>query len=103
MQDDGSKRKRCTECRRWFAPAATAATSQRVCGTECRKKRRLRLARARRAERVQEYRVDERERQRERRQRRREAENKGPGGAAGGGGHAPPSAGNVAELAARLL
>src|SRR3954469_15922593 len=34
--------KRCTECRRWFRPVASAGTRQCVCGAECREARRQR-------------------------------------------------------------
>ena len=57
--------KRCTECRGWFEPSATATGHQRVCGLGCRKNRRAKLARKRRrcADLVA-VRDDERERQR---------------------------------------
>ena len=103
MKDDGSTRKRCTECREWFHAPAAAATSQRVCGAECRKKRRRRLARARRAERLQEYRVDERERQRECRQRRQESEKRAADVTPDARCHAPPSRRNPADLMVKVL
>lgn len=63
--------RRCSECRKRFVPAATAETTQCVCGAECRKRRRARLARRRRRADPEGFRVDERERQRARRQRQR--------------------------------
>jgi hypothetical protein len=83
--------KRCTECRRWFRPAASARESQRACGKACRASRRCKLARKRRAEDLQGFRDDERERQRARRQRLREE-----------GCHAPPSDRNSADLREEL-
>ena len=103
MKQGGSKRKRCSECRCWFVPVRTAAKSQRVCGEECRRGRRRGQARSRRAERVQDYRVDERERQRACRARRKGALQKGAGAAAGGGGHAPPSSANGLEFVEKVL
>jgi len=64
-------RKRCTECRCYFTPTATAAKSQRVCGAACRKRRRRKLAKQRRESDVQGFRVDERARQRASRAKRR--------------------------------
>jgi len=58
---------RCTECRKTFAPAATARLHQRVCGEECRHRRRARLARRRRAADLEACREDECERQRKHR------------------------------------
>jgi hypothetical protein len=58
---------RCTECRKWFKPAATARGHQQVCGSVCRQHRRNRLARRRRSGEVDAWRGDERERQRKRR------------------------------------
>lgn len=68
-----TNRWRCSECRRTFVPARSARNHQLVCGPDCRAKRRRRLARRRRSEEVQDYRVDERERQRKCRQKCREA------------------------------
>src|SRR5215204_3795760 len=99
MEHAGPKRHRCSECRSWFEPAQSAATAQKVCGVECRRKRRRRLARRRRALAVQDYRVDERQRQRAHRQRWRA----GAGPPVDGACHAPPSACNVLELAAKVL
>lgn len=82
---------RCTECRKWFTAAATAREHQRVCGPECRQLRRNRLARRRRGEDVEGWRVDERERQR----RRRGAAKEGPC-------HEPASDGKHAELLEKL-
>jgi hypothetical protein len=56
-------RRRCTECRQWYEASLSARETQKVCGKECRNKRRRKLARRRRQERLQEARVEERERQ----------------------------------------
>jgi hypothetical protein len=57
--------KRCTECRRSFAPAATAPEHQRVCGPACRRKRRAKQGQERRKRQpLDEVRQDERERKR---------------------------------------
>jgi hypothetical protein len=116
MQQHGSRR--CTECRCRYEPAASAVGTQKVCGEPCRKKRRRRLARGRRAQAVQDARVDERERQRACRKRRHAAgcgppaggagasAGCGPGTAAGpsaGSCHAPPSADIPAELQEEML
>jgi hypothetical protein len=82
---------RCTECRKWFTPAVTATLHQRVCGPECRRRRRAKLARARRGSAVEEYREDERERQRKRRE-----------GAPPGTCHEPASGGKAAELLGKM-
>jgi hypothetical protein len=63
--------RRCSECRARFEPSATAAASQRVCGRECRKLRRARLARGRRRAELADSRADEAGRQRLHRERRR--------------------------------
>ena len=80
-------RRRCTECRKTFSPAATARRTQRVCCATCRAARDRRLARARRRRELGDFRADERERQRTRRER--------PGGE---GCHAPPSTRNYPQL-----
>ena len=86
-------RRRCTECRRWYLPTATARKTQRLCGREpCRAARRRKLARARRRRDVQDYRVEERKRQRRCREGRAE-----------GSCHAPPSALGPLRLKAKLL
>jgi hypothetical protein len=59
---------RCTECRKWFTPAVTATLHQRVCGQECRRRRRAKLARGRRGAALKECREDECVRQRKRRE-----------------------------------
>ena len=82
---------RCTECRKWFKPAATAREHQRVCGRGCRQLRRNRLARRRRGGEVEEWRADERERQ----HTRRKAAKEGPC-------HEPASDGKYAEVLAKL-
>jgi hypothetical protein len=94
--------KRCTECRAWFRTASSAQETQKVCGPQCRRRRRRRLARRRRSRRVQDYRVDERNRQRQCRERRRGATTPplatGPPGC-----HAPASASKCADFVAKML
>jgi len=92
MRKGDGCRRRCTECRCWYAAGVAAAKTQRVCGAKCRASRRRKLARARRSKRVQDARVDERRRQRESRERREK-----------GGCHAPPSASKFAKIQAELL
>lgn len=87
----GMAQHRCTECRKWFTPAATAREHQRVCGARCRQLRRNRLARRRRGGEVEEWRCDERERQRT----RRKAAKEGPC-------HEPASDAKCAEILAKL-
>ena len=94
--------KRCTECRARFVPARSAEKTQKVCSLKCRQRRRRRLARKRRAQRIQDYRVDERVRQQRHRERRRSTEAAstatGPPPC-----HAPASACNSADFAAKVL
>jgi hypothetical protein len=52
--------KRCTECRRWFRPAATAARSQQVCSAQCWSSRWRKLARRRRRRAPYQFRPEER-------------------------------------------
>ncbi len=59
-----STKKRCTECRCWYAPSGRAVKTQRICGAACRTKRRRRRARPRRGREGQAARGAERERQR---------------------------------------
>ncbi len=87
----GMAQHRCTECRKWFTPAATAREHQRVCGPGCRQLRRNRLARRRRAGDVEGFRVDERERQRARRKAAHRSSC-----------HEPASDGKYAEVLAEL-
>lgn len=64
MKDEARARRRCTSCRRWYLPAASAAHNQKTCGAaECRRRRRNQVARRRRTKEIHEYRVDERVRQ----------------------------------------
>ena len=84
-------RHRCTECRKRFTPAVTACGHQRVCGADCRRRRRHKLARSRRGRALEEQREDERARQ----QKHREA-------AKSGGCHEPPSDGKSWELLLKL-
>lgn len=93
MAKGTTERKRCTECRGWYEPAASALETQRVCGeAACKRARKRKQARARRSARLQDYRADERSRQRECRDRRRAK-----------GCHAPASVGKAALLKAGML
>jgi hypothetical protein len=85
-----SPRRRCTVCRKWFLPAASAASTQRTCSQACRRVRQRKLARQRRKQDLHNYRVDERERQRASRQRQRES------------GRVPPPSPSRASLPAEL-
>jgi len=60
-------RRRCTECRKRFAPVVSACGHQRVCGAVCRGRRRNRLARRRRGDDLDGQRAKECTRQRKRR------------------------------------
>lgn len=72
MNDETRARKRCTSCRRWFEPAASALHNQKTCGAvECRLRRRSKAARQRRELDVQDFRVEERARQLRFRDKRR--------------------------------
>lgn len=84
-------RRRCTECRKRFTPEVTAQGHQRVCGKDCRCRRRRKLARARRLVALEEQREDDRTRQ----QKHREATGVGLC-------HEPPSDGNSWELLLKL-
>jgi hypothetical protein len=64
MKDETTPRRRCTACRRWYRPAASAVQHQKTCSAGCRCRRRRSLARKRRDADIHEYRVEERERQR---------------------------------------
>ena len=92
MHEGERGRRRCAECRCYYEAAASAARSQRVCGPACRKARQRKLARARRALAVDDYRVDERLRQQKSRAARK-----------GGSCHAPPSAPKYADIKRKLL
>jgi hypothetical protein len=82
---------RCTECRKTFTPAARARQHQRVCGEDCRKRRRAKLSRRRRGFDLEGCREDERERQRKHRE------------ASGlGGCHEPASGGKSLELLGKM-
>ena len=72
--------RRCTECRKTFAPARSALITQRVCNKACRARRDRKLARARRRCDLDDARIDERDRQRARREQLADT------------CHAPPSA-----------
>ena len=56
-------RRRCSECRRWFRPEASALKSQRSCGRLCRLRRRAADGNRRRRADPEASRVDERARQ----------------------------------------
>ena len=84
-------RHRCTECRKRFTPAVTASRHQRVCGKDCRGRRRCKLARGRRLGALEEQREDERGRQQKHREARRL-----------GACHEPPSGGKSWELLLKL-
>lgn len=64
-------RKRCSECRKTFTASPKAASSQRICGPECRLARNNKLQRARRRRDVEAHRADERQRQHDSRAQRR--------------------------------
>jgi hypothetical protein len=64
MKDETTPRQRCTACRQWYRPAASAVQHQKTCSPACRRRRRRWLARKRRDADIHEYRVAERERQR---------------------------------------
>lgn len=87
----GMAQHRCTECRKWFVPTATASKHQRVCGKECRRLRCNKLARRRRGDALGEQRAEERERQRKHRN-----------GAKQGGCHEPASDGKHSEVLIKL-
>jgi hypothetical protein len=57
-------RRKCSECRKWFRPGATAAGHQKTCCEKCRRERRSRLARKRRLADLEAYREEEKHRQR---------------------------------------
>jgi hypothetical protein len=71
-------RLRCCECRDWYVPAPSAATTQRTCSKECRRRRRARQEKVRREADLANARVDERERQRQHRARKRKETVSGP-------------------------
>lgn len=76
---------RCVECGGRFRPKASAAKTQVVCSAECRRARRRKQDKARRGDRPDVYRAQERVRQRRCR-----------GGRAGRARHGPASAGKLA-------
>jgi len=97
-------RKKCTECRRWYAPSARVGERQRTCGEACRLRRRRRLARRRRSQDEQSARVAERERQRWWRagRRARGPDESGAKGPAPTACHAPTSDAISAELQQKM-
>ena len=108
MEARRESRQRCTECRHWYHAVPSAHSTQKVCGPECRARRRRRLARERRLEHVQDARVEERERQRQCRARRRNAGKAREGATEKTGppvrdGHAPPSNANYREVMGKVL
>jgi hypothetical protein len=64
-------RRRCCQCRTWYVPERSAATTQRTCGKKCRLRRRARQEKRRREADRTNARADERERQRKHRARER--------------------------------
>ena len=56
-------RRRCCECRSWYAPAASTAKFQKTCSKKCRLRRRGKQAKRRREANLANARADERERQ----------------------------------------
>jgi len=102
-----ARRKRCTECRQWYEPSPHAEEAQKVCGPKCRQSRRSRQGRRRRAEHVQDERVDERERQQRSRKQRRAQAAAGQGQPAPVEGreacHVPGEACKHAEMLGKVL
>ena len=106
-------RHRCTECRGWFRPAPSAATTQQVCNAACRASRDRKLALVRRDRDLHAFRDDERQRQRECRARRKAAAaTASPTATAASPGvtgppvtarHAPPSAHDPLRFSGNLL
>ena len=72
------KRRRCCECRKWFAPAPSTAKTQKTCSRKCRLRRRAKQEKARRAADLANARTDERERQRKHRERKQEEQGADP-------------------------
>jgi hypothetical protein len=115
MKPRRGSRHRCTECRKWYVPAASAQDSQRICGAPpCRRSRRAALARQRRRRAVQDYRVEERARQQTRRDKLRTAAARNGTQASSAlpmpttgmqvaPSHAPPSAKSPRDLAREML
>jgi hypothetical protein len=68
----GKRRRRCCECRGWYVPKPSAATTQRTCRKKCRLQRRARQEKRRREADRTNARADERERQRKHRAQKRE-------------------------------
>lgn len=64
-------RRRCCECRDWYAPERSAVKTQRTCGKKCRLRRRARQEKRRREADRTNAQADERERQRQHRARKR--------------------------------
>src|SRR5262249_54135003 len=73
MRNAKSILKRCVICRRLFPPAPTSVATQKTCSAACRKRRRNRMAQARRRRALEDFRADEREPQHACRKRRRES------------------------------
>jgi len=72
------KRVRCSECRCWFHPKASARRHQKTCSEKCRRERRGKLARQRRQADPEHFRELEAGRQRRRRARLRAEAGAGP-------------------------
>jgi len=71
-------RRRCCECRSWYAPAVSAAKFQKTCSRRCRLRRRGKQGKKRREADLGNARADERERQRKHRWQEREKSATGP-------------------------
>lgn len=96
-------RRRCTVCRKWVFPAASARETQLVCCEECRRERDRALARARRTRELERYRAEECERQRKCRRARRERLGVGPARVRVTECHAPPSVAKSLETQEKVL
>ena len=72
------ERRRCCECRGWYVPEPSAATTQRTCSRSCRLVRRARQEKVRRAADLTAARADERDRQRLHRARKGDVARAGP-------------------------
>lgn len=69
MEPKRTLRRRCCECRDWYAPEPSASLTQMTCSVKCRLRRRAKRERKRRAENPSAAREGERERQRHHRER----------------------------------
>lgn len=87
------RRRKCTECRKWFRPKVATAVRQKTCGERCRAERRRKLSRRRRLRDLDGYREDEKRRQRQRRAALRDGSTDRSVTC-----HVPPSDGNLRIL-----